>query len=87
MLHGDRGLPRWEKLEAVVSVLALRHTPPLDPVAEASRMQEFWHAAQGHASLNDTPQNTAQVPAGTPSMPRAFGVWALMGGSLFGDVL
>jgi hypothetical protein len=29
-------------------------------------MQEFWHAAQGHASLNDTPQNTAQVPAGTP---------------------
>ncbi len=62
MLHGDRGLPRWEKLESVVSVLALRHTPPLDPVAEASRMQEFWHAAQGHSSLSETARNTTHAP-------------------------
>jgi hypothetical protein len=67
MLHRDRSLPRWEKLEAVVSVLALRHTPPLDPVAEATRMQEFWHAAQGHANLHETARNLARTPAAAPA--------------------
>jgi hypothetical protein len=66
MLRGDRGLPRWEKLEAVVSVLALRHTSPLDPVAEATRMQELWHAAQGHANLDETARDSASTPAATP---------------------
>lgn len=65
MLHGDRGLPRWEKLEAVVSVLALLHTPPLDPVAEATRMQELWHAAQGHSDLDETARDLARRPAVT----------------------
>jgi hypothetical protein len=71
MLHGDRGLPRWEKLEAVVSVLALLHSPPLDPVAEATRMQGYWHAAQGHASLGQTARDLASTPA---AMPLASGV-------------
>ena len=66
MLRGDRGLPRWEKLEAVVSVLALRHTPPLDPVAEATRMQALWHAAQGHTNLDETARDLARTPAATP---------------------
>ncbi len=66
MLRGDRGLPRWEKLEAVVSVLALRHTPPLDPVAEATRIQELWHAAQGHADLDEAARDLARTPAATP---------------------
>lgn len=67
MLHGDRGVPRWEKLEAVVSVLALLHTPPLDPTAEATRMQEFWHAAQGHANLDETARDIVRMPAAAPS--------------------
>jgi hypothetical protein len=73
MLHGDRGLPRWEKLEAVVSVLALRHTPSLDPVAEAMRMQEYWHAAQGHANLGEieAPADTAGPAQGEFSAPPA----------------
>jgi hypothetical protein len=55
-----------EKLEAVVSVLALRNTPPLDPVAEATRMQAFWHAAQGHANLDETARDLARTAAATP---------------------
>jgi len=73
MLHGDRGLPRWEKLEAVVSVLALRHTPPLDPVAEATRMQELWHAAQGHANPGETVRDLARTAAATPSASGVIG--------------
>jgi hypothetical protein len=81
MLRGDRGLPRWEKLEAVVSVLALQHTPPLDPVTETIRMQELWHAAHGHANPGGTAQDLAgpaqrefsEPPAVSGVLPRSRG--------------
>jgi len=78
MLHGDRGLPRWEKLEAVVSVLALWHIPPLDPVAEATRMQKSWHAAQGdpagpvHCEFSEPPAVSGMLPHSGGRSARKF---------------
>lgn len=73
MLRGD-SLPRWEKLEPVVRVLALRHTPRLDPVAEAKRMQKLWHAAQGHTDLDETARDLANVPAAALPASGVIGV-------------
>ncbi len=62
MLRGDGGLPRWAKLEAVVRILATWNTSPLDPDAEAARMQRLWHAVQDHRPAVETPEHTTSPP-------------------------
>lgn len=71
MLHGKGGLPRWEKVDAVVRVLASWNPSPLDPDGEAGRVQQLWLAAHdgSGAAADAARHDTRSVAAPLPSAP------------------
>lgn len=72
MLHGKGGLPRWEKVDAVVRVLTSWNPSPLDPAGEAGRVQQLWLAAHDGSGPAGGPAAGADAAADaaphTPSL-------------------
>jgi hypothetical protein len=78
VLNGKGGLPRWEKVDAVVRVLAGWNVPPADPDDEARRIQQLWHAAQDELPAAGTadpaaPPGDEAVGSGSGWQPRRWG--------------
>ncbi|GAA0464114.1 hypothetical protein Ade02nite_31000 [Paractinoplanes deccanensis] len=78
MLRGD-GLPRWDKVEGVVRVLAARSVTPRDEDGEVRRFHALWlrvsDAPQPATRAADfvTPLETVDEPARAVQLPRISG--------------